>query len=98
MPNLKEYLAILLLIIASSSPLFSQQLSTLTILGKESNTPVPFAIVSNLEKTKGGYANEEGVFDLAQNEVANQDTLVCCTNDKSKDEITSIENPFNPID
>ena len=73
---MKNLIATLLFTVASGIPLLSQQLNTFIILDKESSTPIPFAIVSNLEKTQGGDANEEGVFDLSKNGVAHQDTLL----------------------
>ena len=66
----------LLFTVASSISLLSQQFDTLTIVDKNTITPVPYAIVSNLEKTKGGYANEGGVFNLTKSEIAHEDSLV----------------------
>ena len=73
---LKNLFLILVVSITSSAPLICQQANILHIVNADTQAPVPFAIVSNQEKSNGGYANEEGVFALSESDLVNVDSLL----------------------
>ncbi len=73
---MKNLFLILLVSIISSASLLCQQANILHIVNADTQTPIPFAIVSNLEKSNGGYANEEGVFVFGERDLVSVDSLV----------------------
>ncbi len=50
--------------------------SSLLIVNKDSGAPIPYAIISNIEQTQGGYANEAGFFDFGVAEFVAGDSIL----------------------
>jgi len=73
---MKTYLAFILAFYSILSPLSSQQKKILHIVDKSNISAIPYATISNLEKSQGIYANENGIFDLLSKEIIKFDTLI----------------------
>jgi len=61
---MKYLLGLITWLLVAISSLFSQSINSLLVINKDSGTPVPYAIISNIDQTQGGYANEAGFFDF----------------------------------
>ncbi len=73
---MKTCLSFILSFYVVLSPLICQQKKILHIVDESNINAIPYATVSNLEKSQGVYANENGVFDLSSKEILKFDTLL----------------------
>lgn len=76
MIDTKFYFLFTFFILILLSPLISQEGQLIHIVDMMNERQVPFATVSNPAKSQGIYANELGVFDLANKEISELDSLM----------------------